>query len=79
MKHNYNYLKRFIKKNFGFQKKYAEFLGVSNICLSYKLNDKQDFTEEQIIKTKNAFNLSPEEVFKLFHTEEKGGKGNGSS
>lgn len=78
MKHNYKELNKFIKKNFGYKYKYAEFLGVSKICLSYKLADKQDFTEKQILKTKNAFNLSPIEVCNLFHNEKKGGNGNGT-
>lgn len=69
MLHDYHKLNKFIKKKFGTKKNYADFLHITNVCLSYKLGDKQSFTEEQITKTQKAFNLTADKVYELFHTE----------
>lgn len=68
---NYDNLKEFIKtdKRLGSLEKYAEFLGVSRVSLSYKLNNKRRFSVEEIEMTRRKFGLSMEQVQRYFFCE----------
>lgn len=71
MEFNYSYLRGFILDNNDLKttKNYAKFLGISETALNYKFNNKHQFTQEQIMKTKHAFGLSAEQVALFFFTQ----------
>lgn len=50
----------------GTKKKYAEFLGISSTALNQKLKGKSSFSQDQIERTRVAFNLSDERLVNFF-------------
>jgi len=59
-------LKAFIKKNYGSQDKFAEFLGYARETVAYKLNNQLPFTVEDIQRIKDKHNLTPNQVILFF-------------
>lgn len=67
-KYNYSYLRGFIldNKRLGTLESFAKFLNISNQALYSKMNGETRFTQDQIAKVKNEFDLSDEDVVKFF-------------
>lgn len=65
---NYAELRGLIKSKCGTQQRYAEQIGISATSLSHKLNGKVEFAQHEIKKTKALFDLSPEDVCRIFFT-----------
>jgi hypothetical protein len=65
---NFNYSKLFvrIKEKFGTIKSFAEVMGLSRIQMSYKLNNRSHWSQEDIVKTSTLLNILPEEVYDYF-------------
>jgi len=59
-------LKAFIKKNYGKQENFADFLGYTRETLCYKLNNQLPFTVEDIQRIIDKHNLSPKQVVLFF-------------
>ncbi len=68
MEFNYSYLRGFINDNPNLKtlENYAKFLGITPQALRDKLSNKTRFTQTQIAKTKQEFNLSDKETCDLF-------------
>lgn len=65
---DYAYLRGFIKENFGSNKKYADFLGLSLTSLYDRLANKVPFTQREINAT---MKLNPHENVNLLFFKEK--------
>lgn len=65
---NYDYskLKGKIKECFSTQAEFAQKLGISDASLSYKLNNKTVFDQNQIQRAIEIFNLKPNEINDYF-------------
>ncbi len=63
---NYMFLKDKIQKVFKCNANYAKALGISNQELSNKLNNKSQFTQEQIIASIKLLELSENDVHACF-------------
>lgn len=48
----------------------SEFLGVSRQTLSAKINGKYQFKQNEITKIAARWNLTPEDVYEVFHDSE---------
>ena len=46
--------------------KLASMVGLSKASLSYKVNNKREFTVTEVVKVARAMNLSNDEVHKIF-------------
>lgn len=68
-KTNYAELRGLIKSRCGTQQKYAEEIGISTTSLSHKLNGKREFAQHEIKKMKVLFDLSPEDVCRIFFAQ----------
>lgn len=68
--YDYNKLKGRIKECFSTQSEFAQKLGISDTSLSYKLNNKTVFDQDQIQESIEIFNLTPKETMEFFFTLE---------
>lgn len=68
--YSYDKLKRRIKQYCKTQKEFATYLNISATCLNNKLNNKSYFTQDEINKIIEIFNLSADEVISYFFTIE---------
>lgn len=66
--YDYSKLKGRIKECFSTQAEFAQKLGISDTSLSYKLNNKTVFDQDQIEESIDIFNLNPKEVMEYFFT-----------
>lgn len=66
--YDYNKLKGRIKEYFSTQSKLAKILGISETSLSYKLNNRSVFDQNQIQNIIKIFNLTPQETIDYFFT-----------
>lgn len=66
MKQKYPELRKLIKNEYGTYIKFAEFLGIHRVSLQYKLMGVRPFNKDEIIKIKNVFNLTDEQVVRFF-------------
>lgn len=66
IKHRYDPLIGMLAENRISKKEYADALGITSVTLYHRLRGTRPFTQDEIIKTKNMFSLSPEEVNKIF-------------
>ncbi len=66
--YDYSKLKGRIKECFSNQSEFAQQLGLSDASLSYKLNNKKVFDQDQIKKAIEIFNLSAQETMDYFFT-----------
>lgn len=69
-RYDYSKLKGRIKECFSTQSEFAQKLGISNTSLSYKLNNKTVFDQDQIQDSIQIFNLTPKETLDYFFTLE---------
>ena len=63
---NSNILKSKIKLNEDTQEELAEYLGITNSTLSFKINGKNDFLRAEIQLIKQRYNLTPQEIDQIF-------------
>lgn len=56
--YDYNKLKGLIKQYFGTQSKYAQYLGVGMTTMQSRLKGETFFTQQEIQKSIEAFNLT---------------------
>lgn len=66
--YDYSKLKGRIKECFSTQYEFAQKLGISETSLSYKLNNKTVFDQDQIQDSIQIFNLTPQETMDYFFT-----------
>lgn len=69
MAFNYDYLRIFIKENYGTINKFAEFLGIGTTQIYERLGNRVPFTQKEIDKVANeskAEPLPPQEIYRLF-------------
>lgn len=69
-RYDYSKLKGRIKECFSTQSEFAQKLGISETSLSYKLNNKTVFDQDQIQDSIQIFNLTPKETIDYFFTLE---------
>ena len=62
----YNFLRGKVVEKLGSLTNYAKALGITKTALSLKMTSQNDFTTQQIRKSIEILELSPEEVFKCF-------------
>lgn len=73
MAFNYDYLRIFIKENYGTINKFAEFLGIGTTQIYERLGNRVPFTQKEIDKVANeskAEPLPPQEIYRLFFTKQ---------
>lgn len=63
---NSNILKSIIKLNEDTQEELAEYLGITNSTLSFKINGKNDFLRAEIQLIKQRYKLTPQEIDQIF-------------
>lgn len=68
--YDYNKLKGKIKECFSTQSEFAQKIGISDTSLSYKLNNKTVFDQDQIQNAIAVLNLTPQETIDYFFTTE---------
>ena len=68
--YDYSKLKGRIKECFSTQSEFAQKLGISETSLSYKLNNKTVFDQNEISDVIDIFNLTPKEAMDYFFTIE---------
>lgn len=66
LKNKYPKLRGLIKTHCNTQQCFANKLGISEVALSNKLNGSVQFKQDEILKTKELFNLTPEEIDSIF-------------
>lgn len=66
MKKMYPELRGLIKEHYDTQQRFADKLGLSEVALSNKLNGNVQFKQDEISKTKEIFELTPEQVVSIF-------------
>ncbi len=64
--YDYSKLKGRIKECFSKQSEFALKLGISNTSLSYKLNNKTSFDQNEIHRAIKIFKLTPQETINYF-------------
>lgn len=68
--YNYNKLKGRIKEICGTQGTYAKLVGLSDTSINNKLNNKVQFTQDEIYNSLTILNISPNEIVHIFFTKE---------
>lgn len=66
---NFSKLKGRIREVLGSQEKFAEALGYSNVTLSRKLNNKIQFSVQDIARARRILEIEPKEISDYFFTE----------
>ena len=66
--YDYSKLKGRIKECFSTQSEFAQKIGISDTSLSYKLNNKSPFDQDEIEETIRLFDLTPKETLDYFFT-----------
>lgn len=66
LKKKYPKLRGLIKTHCNTQQRFANELGISEVALSKKLNGNVQFKQDEILKTKELFDLTPEEIDAIF-------------
>lgn len=70
MSFNYNKLKGRIKEICQTQEKFAKELNISEPALIKKLNNQSQFTQTEILKSREILNISDTEVDKYFFSKQ---------
>lgn len=70
MKFNYNKLRGRIREVFSTQAAFAEAMNIADNSLSMKLNNKLDFTQQEIEKAVDLLQIPKEELSAYFFTLE---------
>lgn len=71
MEFDYSYLRGFITENFGTNKEFARFLGISENTLSLRLHNKIEFSTSEIKLLMNEFDLTGDDIVNFFFREKK--------
>ena len=66
---NYNKLRGRIREIFGTQEEFGKAVGLSNTSISAKLNNKVEWSQQEINKSVEVLKLSDNEIFTYFFTE----------
>jgi len=66
---DYNKLRGRIREVFGTQEEFGKAIGLSNTSISAKLNNKVEWSQQEINKAVDALGLSDNEIFAYFFTE----------
>jgi hypothetical protein len=66
---NYAKLKGKIKEKYDRQDLFADELGISSVSLSAKLNNKVQFTQQEISKSCDLLDIAADEVHPYFFTQ----------
>jgi len=69
MDFDYRKLKGKIKEIFDTQDAFAKALGISNVTLSLKLNNKAEFSQKEIDKASDLLKIKKEEIPIYFFTQ----------
>lgn len=69
MAFEYSELIRLIRFKFGTQDVFAKALGIGRVSLSQRLNNKLDFTQEEILKSAELLEIPKESIPYYFFTE----------
>ncbi len=72
VKFDYSTLKRFIRENFGTNREFSKFIGISEAALHARLASKVPFTQSEMDKVADHFTLNAEMAARLFFTREAG-------
>lgn len=70
MAFNYDYLRKFIKENYGTITKFAEFLGIGRTQIYERLGNRVPFTQKEIDKVANESKsepLPPTDIYRFFY------------
>lgn len=70
MSFNYNKLRGRIREIFGTQEAFGKAIGLSNTSISAKLNNKVEWTQQEINKATEVLKIADSEVYTYFFTEE---------
>lgn len=70
MAFNYNKLRGKIREVFGTQDKFAEAMGLSNTSISFKLNNKSEWSQQEINKASRILGITDSEIALYFFTLE---------
>lgn len=68
MEYDYNELLGLIKRYFGAQERFANYLGISAPSLTGRISNKLQFKQNEIAKARDAFNLDSDGVLRVFFT-----------
>ena len=66
---DYNKLRGRIREVFGTQEEFGKAVGLSNTSISAKLNNKVEWSQQEINKAVDVLGLSDNEIFAYFFTE----------
>jgi len=69
MDFDYRKLKGKIKEIFDTQDAFAKALGISNVSISFKLNNKAEFSQKEIDKASDLLKIKKEEIPLYFFTK----------
>ena len=68
MEYDYGELLGLIKRYFGAQERFANYLGISAPSLTGRISNKLQFKQNEIAKARDAFNLDSDGVLRVFFT-----------
>lgn len=68
MQYNYDKLKGRIKEIFDTQENFANAINISSASVSYKLNNKKNFTQNEIFNSIKVLKLKEENIQEYFFT-----------
>lgn len=66
MAFEYSELVRLIKFKFGTQDDFAKALGIGRVSLSQRLNNRLEFTQEEILKASELLGVSKKDIPRYF-------------
>ena len=66
MEWNYSKLRGKIKEKCGTQEEFSSKIGISKSSLSQKLNNRIEFTQDEIYKACNVLEIPDEDIFNYF-------------
>lgn len=66
MTYNYSSLTRRIKEKFNTQKNFSKKIGLSRTSLNLRLNNKREFSQEEILKSIKVLDLKEEDIPEYF-------------
>lgn len=67
--YDYSELRLKIKKSGYNLTEFAELLGISNVTLSEKLNNRSEFSQAEMFKVKDILNCSNRDIIRYFFTK----------
>jgi len=69
MAFNYNKLRGKIREVFSTQEDFAKAISISTVSLSYKLNNKSEWSQQEINRAAETLNIADEEIVLYFFTQ----------